>query len=202
MSLYIKLMHKIFVIILSLFIYNQSLSEDKVFSVKTATNLYMKPDIDAPVIYPLEHSQELLAKKKVGDWINVLDEKTGLVGWVLTTDFSMNIPKKKKFTKDYESSFNNFRSRVLEMSKSIKEAISVETFLDVEHLGSAAAIVIADDSWFQGRRHANQAFQVYELWKNENQSPSFLSFQNTKKEEQFIVLSGPHRPRYLKSNKK
>ena len=195
-------MHKIFVIILSLFIYNQSLSEDKVFSVKTATNLYMKPDIDAPVIYPLEHSQELLAKKKVGDWINVLDEKTGLVGWVLTTDFSMNMPKKKKFTKDYESSFNNFRSRVLEMSKSIKEAISVETFLDVEHLGGAAAIVIADDSWFQGRRHANQAFQVYELWKNENQSPSFLSFQNTKKEEQFIVLSGPHRPRYLKSNKK
>ncbi len=195
-------MHKIFVIILSLFIYNQSLSEDKVFSVKTATNLYMKPDIDAPVIYPLEHSHELLAKKKVGDWINVLDEKTGLVGWVLTTDFSMNMPKKKKFTKDYESSFNNFRSRVLEMSKSIKEAISVETFLDVEHLGGAAAIVIADDSWFQGRRHANQAFQVYELWKNENQSPSFLSFQNTKKEEQFIVLSGPHRPRYLKSNKK
>ena len=195
-------MHKVFVIILSLFIYNQSLSEDKVFSVKTATNLYMKPDIDAPVIYPLEHSQELLAKKKVGDWINVLDEKTGLVGWVLTTDFSMNMPKKKKFTKDYESSFNNFRSRVLEMSKSIKEAISVETFLDVEHLGGAAAIVIADDSWFQGRRHANQAFQVYELWKNENQSPSFLSFQNTKKEEQFIVLSGPHRPRYLKSNKK
>ena len=95
----------------------------------------MKPDIDAPVIYPLEHSQELLAKKKVGDCINVLDEKTGLVGWVLTTDFSMNMPKKKKFTKDYESSFNNFRSRVLEMSKSIKEAISVETFLDVEHLG-------------------------------------------------------------------
>ena len=67
------------------------------------------------------------------------------------------------------------------MSKSIKEAISVETFLDVEHLGGAAAIVIADDSWFQGRRHANQAFQVYELWKNENQSPSFLSFQNTKR---------------------
>ena len=44
--------------------------------------------------------------------------------------------------------------------------------------------------------------QVYELWRNENQSPSFLSFRNTKNEEQFIVLSGPHRPRYLKSNKK
>ena len=73
--------------------------------------------------------------------------------------------------------------------------------IDVEHLGGAAAAVIADDDWFKGRRHANQAFQVYEMWKNQNQSPSFLSFRNKKKEEQFIILSGPHRPRYLKSSK-
>ena len=59
-------MHKIFVIILSLFIYNQSLSEDKVFSVKTATNLYMKPDIDAPVIYPLGAFTRTSRKKKSG----------------------------------------------------------------------------------------------------------------------------------------
>ena len=32
------------------------------------------------------------------------------------------------------------------MSKSIKEAIAVDTFLDVKHLGGAAAFVIADDS--------------------------------------------------------
>ncbi len=104
-------------------------------------------------------------------------------------------------SKDYDKSFKIFKARVLEMSKSIKEAISIETFLDVRHLGGAAAIIVADDNWFKGRRHANQAFQVYELWKNENQSPSFLSFHNSKNEEQFIVLSGPHRPRYLKSNK-
>ena len=87
------------------------------------------------------------------------------------------------------------------MSKSIKEAISVDTFLDVRHLGGAAAVVVADDDWFKGRRHANQAFQVYALWRNQNGSPSFLSFRNSKKEEKFIVLSGPHRPRYLKSEK-
>ena len=34
------------------------------------------------------------------------------------------------------------------MSKSIKEAISIDTFIDVEHLGGAAAAVIADDDWF------------------------------------------------------
>jgi hypothetical protein len=109
---------------------------------------------------------------------------------------------KKIKSKNYDITFNNFKSRVLEMSKSIKEAIAIDTFLDVKHLGGAAALIIADDAWFEGRRHANQAFQVYELWRNENQSPSFLSFRNTKNEEQFIVLSGPHRPRYLKSNKK
>ena len=51
------------------------------------------------------------------------------------------------------------------MSKSIKEAISVDTFLEVKHLDKSLPIIIADDDWFKGRRHANQAFQVYELWK-------------------------------------
>ena len=86
------------------------------------------------------------------------------------------------------------------MSKSIEEAISIKTFLEVKHLGGAAAVVIANNDWFNGRRHANQAFQVYELWKNQNQSPSFLSFKNNDNEEKFIILSGPHRPRYLKSS--
>jgi len=162
----------------------------------------MEPDTSSPVIYPLDHAKELIKNKKQGNWINVLDKQTGLVGWVLEEDFSKSKPEKKIKSKNYEKTFNNFKSRVLEMSKSIKEAIAVDTFLEVKHLGGAAAFVIADDSWFEGRRHANQAFQVYELWRNANQSPSFLSFRNTKNEEQFIVLSGPHRPRYLKSNKK
>lgn len=195
-------MMKIFIILFTLIVYTQTFSEEKVFSVKTATNLYMNPDISSPVIYPVDHAKELIKNKKQGNWINVLDQKTGLVGWVLEEDFSESKPENKIKSKDYEKTFSNFKSRVLDMSKSIKEAIAVETFLDVKHLGGAAAFVIADDSWFQGRRHANQAFQVYELWRNENQSPSFLSFRNTKNEEQFIVLSGPHRPRYLKSNKK
>ena len=186
----------------TLIVYTQTFSEEKVFSVKTATNLYMQPDASSPIIYPVDHAKELIKKKKQGNWINVLDEKTGLVGWVLDEDFSESKPKKKVKSKNYDLTFNNFKSRVLEMSKSIKEAIAIDTFLDVKHLGGAAALIIADDDWFNGRRHANQAFQVYELWRNENQSPSFLSFRNTKNEEQFIVLSGPHRPRYLKSNKK
>ena len=42
------------------------------------------------------------------------------------------------------------------MSKSIKEAISIDTFPEVKHLGGAAAVIIADNDWFKGRRHANQ----------------------------------------------
>ena len=66
------------------------------------------------------------------------------------------------------------------MSKSIKEAIKIETFIKIEHLGGAAAAITADNDWFKGRSHANQAFQVYDLWKNQNQSPSFLSFRMRK----------------------
>ena len=122
-----------------------------------------------------------MSLKKKDNWINVLDEQTGLVGWVLEEDFSSSKPEQKIQIKDYRKSFDNFKSRVLEMSRSIKEAISVDTFLEVEHLGGAAALIIADDSWFKGRRHANQAFQVYELWRNEKSIPIFSLIQKFKK---------------------
>ena len=79
-----------------------------------------------------------------------MDEQTGLVGWSLTENYSIQKPSGEVNTKDYNKSFKIFRERVLEMSKSIKEAISVDTFIDVEHLGGAAAVVIADDNWFKG----------------------------------------------------
>ena len=61
------------------------------------------------------------------------------------------------------------------MSKSIKEAISVETFIDVKHLGGAAAVVIVTTSGLMGEDMLTR-LSKYELWKNQNQSPSFLSF--------------------------
>ena len=160
----------------------------------------MDAKVDSPVIYPVDLGKEMVVLDRINNWLNLLDKKTGLVGWSLE-NFSSEKPEGDIQFKDYSESFAIFKKRVMEMSKSIKEAISVETFIDVKHLGGAAAVVIADDEWFNGRRHANQAFQVYELWKNQNQSPSFLSFKNSSDEEKFIILSGPHRPRYLKSSK-
>jgi uncharacterized protein YgiM (DUF1202 family) len=88
-------MMKIFIIFFTLIFYTQTFSEEKVFSIKTATNLYMKPDISSPVIYPVDHGKELITNKKQGNWINVLDQQTGLVGWVLEDDFSESKPEKK-----------------------------------------------------------------------------------------------------------
>jgi len=176
-------------------------SDERFFLIKEFANIYMQPNIESPVIYPIEQGKELLFKNDKNNWANVLDEKTGLVGWIQKELISKQKPENIIKSKDYENSFKIFRGRVLEMSDSIKEAISIETFVDVKHLGGAAAAVIAKDDWFKGRRHPNQAFQVYDLWKNQNQSPSFLSFRNENDEEQFIILSGPHRPRYLKSSK-
>jgi hypothetical protein len=187
--------------ILSIILFFNSLSaSEKVFSVKELTNMYIQPSENSPIIYPIEIGKEFMLKGEESDWSNVLDEITGLVGWVKKDQLSFNKPTGTLKRKDYNQSFKIFKQRVLDMSASIKDAISVDTFLDVKHLGGAAAAVIADDEWFKGKRHANQAFQVYELWKNQNQSPSFLSFRNESNKEQFIILSGPHRPRYLKSN--
>ena len=185
------------ILVLSKFVHSEAH-----FSIREISNIYMQPSVDSPIIYPIEQGKELILKKKQDNWANVLDEKTGLVGWIQNELISKNKPQTVAKNNNYENSFKIFEGRVLEMSKSIKEAISIETFLKVEHLGGAAAAIIADNEWFKGRRHANQAFQVYDMWKNQNQSPSFLSFRNESGEEQFIILSGPHRPRYLKSSKK
>ena len=176
-------------------------AKEKVFSTKQLSNIYIQPSSDSPVIYPIEMGKELVLRDEKNGWSNVLDEKTGLVGWIQKDLISSIKPSQVGKGKDFNNSFKVFREKVLEMSKSIKDAISIETFLEVEHLGGAAAVVTADNDWFNGRRHANQAFQIYDLWKTQNQSPSFLAFKNEKGEEQFIILSGPHRPRYLKSKK-
>ena len=185
-----------------LFNFSSVFSQDKIFNLKSLSNFFMDPNIESSIIYPVEMGKELSLKNSEDKWFQGLDQTTGLVGWVLKEDFGYTKPESKFVGKDYSENFKIFKGRVLEMSKSIKEAISIDTFLDVKHLGGAAAIVIADKNWFNGRRHANQAFQVYELWSNQNQSPSFLSFRNNENEEKFIILSGPHRPRYLKSTKK
>ena len=191
----------IYIISLFLFLFNVVKSEEILYATKSISNFYMNPSVDAPVIYPVDAGKKMILISKKDRWLNLLDEQTGLVGWSSDENFSNDKPTKTLESKDYKESFKIFKERVLEMSKSIKDAIAIDTFVEVEHLGGAAAVVIADDNWFKGRRHANQAFQVYEMWKNQNQSPSFLSFRNLNKEEQFIILSGPHRPRYLKSSK-
>jgi len=196
----LNLMKHIFTLFI-LFYSSNVFANENFFLIKEFANIHMQPNADSPVIYPIEQGKELVLKNEKNDWANVLDEKTGLVGWIQKELISKQKPENIIKSKDYENSFKIFKGRVLEMSESIKEAISIETFVDVKHLGGAAAAVIAKNDWFKGRRHPNQAFQVYDLWKNQNQSPSFLSFRNENDEEQFIILSGPHRPRYLKSSK-
>tara|TARA_B100000963_G_C22310220_1_gene529701 strand:- start:54 stop:635 length:582 start_codon:yes stop_codon:yes gene_type:complete len=193
-------MHIKTLILFSFLSFNSLFASEKVFSVREFANMFIQPSETSPIIYPIEMGKEFVLKGEDEEWLNVLDEKTGLVGWIKKDQLSSKKPKGILKGRDYDQSFEIFKRRVLEMSASIKDAISVDTFLDVKHLGGAAAVVIADDEWFKGKRHANQAFQVYDLWKNQNQSPSFLSFRNESNKEQFIILSGPHRPRYLKSN--
>ena len=195
-------MKKINILLILFFntVFINKLFSEEIFSNKTFNNIYMSPNTDSPIIYPVELGHKMLVKEKNDGWVKVLDDRTGLVGWVLIDSFSDKEPINNLKKIDYSKRFELFKDRVMEMSKSIEDAINIKTFIDIDHLGGAAAIVTANDEWFDGRRHQNQAFQVYEMWRGVNQSPSFLSFRNSKGKEIFIVLSGPHRPRLLKSN--
>ena len=57
-------------------------AEEKVFSTKQLSNIYIQPSSDSPVIYPIEMGKELVLRDEKNGWSNVLDEKTGLVGWI------------------------------------------------------------------------------------------------------------------------
>ncbi len=175
-------------------------SQDKIYSNKPVTSFFIQPDVNSPMIYPIESGYELSLLNEEGEWSNVIDLKTGLKGWVLKGHFTKNKPEKIVSERDHSSSFKIFKEKILEMSASIEEAIGAKTFIDVKHLGGVAATIFADDDWFKARRHQNQAFQVYEIWKTQNQSPSFLSFKDSDNKERFIILSGPHRPRLLKAD--
>ena len=54
----------------------------------------MQPSVDSPIIYPIEQGKELILKKNQDDWANVLDEKTGLVGWIQKDFISKKETKK------------------------------------------------------------------------------------------------------------
>ena len=138
-------MKKLIALILTSFVlsFNNLKCEENFFSIKSISNFHMNPTAESPVIYPIDIGKEMVLLKKEGEWLNLLDKQTGLVGWSPNENFSSEKPNEIPQGKNYEKSFEIFKGKVLEMSNSIKEAISIETFLDVKHLGGAAAVVIA-----------------------------------------------------------
>jgi len=190
-----------FIVFFKFFIlYSITNANEMIFNQKKIGQFFMNPETNSPMIYPLELGHKMKIIELKNGWYNVTDEKTGLNGWVKEEDFGVTKPLDSTANSDYEKSFEIFSERLEEMSKSIEDAIGLKTFIETQHIGGVAAVVVASEDWFLGRRHKNQAFQVYEIWRGLNQTPSFLSFRDKSGNEKFIVLSGPHRPRYLKSN--
>ena len=181
-------------------LYSITNANEMIFNQKKIGQFFMNPETNSPMIYPLELGHKMKIIELKNGWYNVTDEKTGLNGWVKEEDFGVTKPLDSTANSDYKKSFEIFSERLEEMSKSIEDAIGLKTFIETQHIGGVAAVVVASEDWFLGRRHKNQAFQVYEIWRGLNQTPSFLSFRDESGNEKFIVLSGPHRPRYLKSN--
>ena len=104
---------KHFFIVIFFFLISRSVFAEAFFSLKEVSNIYMQPSVDSPIIYPIEQGKELILKKNQDDWANVLDEKTGLVGWIQKDFISKNKPKNVVKTNNYETSFKIFLKREL-----------------------------------------------------------------------------------------
>ena len=87
---------KVFFSIITLFLFSFNIvkSEETLYAIKTVSNFYMNPSIDAPVIYPIDVGKRMILISKKDGWLNLLDEQTGLVGWSSEENFSGDKPKK------------------------------------------------------------------------------------------------------------
>ena len=99
---------KIFFLIISMLI-SFSVNADDIFSNKTLSNFYMNPKKDAPIIYPVELGKKMILKDSNDLWYNVLDARTGLMGWVLKENYSKEKPQQKAETQNYKESFKIFK---------------------------------------------------------------------------------------------
>ena len=75
-------MHNKIFLLVSFFCFGFINANELVFSNKEISNIYIEPSTDSPIIYPIEMGKEFILKKEADGWIKVLDEKTGLVGWI------------------------------------------------------------------------------------------------------------------------
>ena len=81
-------MNKLFFLILFLCFHSVQ-ADEKIFSNKTLSNLYMNPSDNAPIIYPVELGKLMFIKDSNETWFKVLDKRTGLMGWVLKENYSL-----------------------------------------------------------------------------------------------------------------
>ena len=81
-----------YIITLFLFSFNIVKSEDSLYAIKTVSNFYMNPSIDAPVIYPIDAGKSMILISKKDGWLNLLDGQTGVVGWSSEENFSVDKP--------------------------------------------------------------------------------------------------------------
>lgn len=165
---------------------------------ETDLPFYSEADPASSVIFPLVLNQKLIEKERKDDWIRALEPTTGLVGWVLLKSLSpqqLSDPGGEVA----KGGFEVFKIYFDELNNALEESIGEKPFIEIRQVKEGVAQVVANDFWLDSRRHENNAFSLFNTWKSANGGgPSILSFTDKGGDEKFIVIDGPHRPRYLK----
>ena len=155
-------------------------------------------DPESSVIFPLSRNQKLIEKDQKDDWVQVLEPTRGLVGWVRLKDLSL-----QRLTDTGEpvvtGGFKVFEDYFTDLNHGLEETLGEKPFIGLKKIKDGVAQVLANDFWLDSSRHEHNAFNLFNTWKGANGGkPSILSFADKDGDEKFIIIDGPHRPRYLK----
>ena len=102
-----------------------------------------------------------------------------------------------------QASFEIFEEFYNGVNERVGTAMGEPPFLKLEMVSGGLVRITAADPWLANPRHKMVAFNLHKMWKGASGGvPVILSFADKAGVEQFIIIDGPNRPRYLQPQKK
>jgi len=177
--------------------------EDHYYVSENNTPFFTGPGMENQVIGLLGKNQSLIELSRDGEWVEVRDSLTKLVGWVHESELKVQAPENlEAMAEEQQAHFEAFEEFYDGVNERVGAALGQPPFLKIELISGGLARITADDTWLANKRHKMVAFNLHKMWKAASGGvPVILSFADKAGVEQFIVIDGPNRPRYLTPQK-
>jgi len=178
-------------------------TDDHHYIIKDSTPFFTGPGMENQVIGLMRKNQSLVELSRDGEWVEVRDGLTELVGWVHESELKTEEPEDlDDMARQQQAHYEMFEEFYNGVNERVGTAMGAPPFLKIEHISGGFVRITAADQWLANKRHKMVAFNLHKMWKGASGGvPVILSFADKTGVEQFIVIDGPNRPRYLTPQK-